>query len=275
MRFYVSADIEGICGVVARDQMRPGGHEYEAACGWMTQSVVAVCEAAHAMGATELVVSDSHGNGLNIHPDAMPAYVQLVRSWPRPLGMMQGIERGHFDGAFLVGYHAGASNPEGVLAHTLSSDLIHEVRLNGVVANEGLISAVVAGAYGVPVLMVAGDDVTVRETRALLGDVAAATLKQAYGSYSAIAPAPSVALQRLRDATADAISRVGTLAPFTMTVPVDLEIALRTRFVAEWLSYLPDVERRDTYTIRYRAADVVAVSKFLMFVVTARIALAA
>lgn len=275
MRFYVSADIEGICSVVSRDQMRPGGYEYDAACDWMTQSVVAVCEAAHAMGATELVVSDSHGNGLNIHPDAMPDYVQLVRSWPRPLGMMQGIESGHFDGAFLVGYHAGASNAGGVLAHTMSSDLIHEVRLNGFVASEALISAAIAGAYGVPVLMVAGDDVTVRETRALLGDVAAATLKQAYGSYSAISPPPSVGLQRLRDATADAITRIGTLAPCTMTAPVELEIALRTRFVAEWLSYLPDVERRDAYTIRYRAADIVALSKFLMFVVTARMALAA
>jgi D-amino peptidase len=275
MRFYVSADIEGIANVVARDQMRPGGHEYEAACAWMTRSVVAVCQAAHAHGATELVVSDSHGNGMNVDPDALPNYVRLVRSWPRPLGMMQGIEGGRFDGAFLIGYHTGSSNLEGVLAHTMSSDLIHEVRLGGKIASEAVISAAIAGAYGVPVLMVAGDHATVDETRAMLGPIAAATLKQAYGSYSAISPTPSTALDLLAKATGEAVALAGEIKPYRLPEPIDLEIALRTRFVAEWLSYLPEIERPDAYTIRYRAADASALSKFLMFLTTARMALAA
>ena len=94
MRFYVSADIEGIPGVVSREHLRPGGYEYEQARNWMTSAVVAAAEAARDSGATELVVSDSHGTGLNIHADQLPDYVRLVRSWPRPLGMMQGIEAG-------------------------------------------------------------------------------------------------------------------------------------------------------------------------------------
>lgn len=274
MRFYVSADIEGIAGVVSREQTRPGGFEYEAARTWMTQSVVALCEAAHAEGASEIVVSDSHGNGLNIHPDMLPDHVRLVRSWPRPLGMMQGIEAGRFDGAFLLGYHAGSSNAEGVLAHTMSSDLIHEIRLGGKVASEAVISAAIAGHYGVPVLMIAGDDVTVRETRALLGPIASATLKQAYGSYSAISPTPAVALGLLRTAVTQAVALVGTLEPYRLPAPIDLEITLRTRFVAEWLSYLPGVERLDAYSVRYPMKDVEALSKFLMFLTTARLALA-
>lgn len=270
MRFYVSADIEGICGVVSRDHLRPGGFEYEAARDWMTRSVVAVCEAAHAAGAEELVVSDSHGNGQNIHPDALPDYVQLVRSWPRPLGMMQGIELGRFDGAFLVGYHGGGSNPLGVMSHTMSSEFFHEIRLNGVVASEATISAAIAGAFGVPILMVAGDDVAVTETRALLGDMAGAVLKSAYGTYSAIGPTPLVAEERLRLATAEAVERVGQAKPFVLDGPIDLEIRLRTRFVAEWLDYLPGVTRVDAYTVRHTFADPVELSRFLMFLTFAR-----
>lgn len=273
MRFYISADIEGICGVVSREHTRPGGFEYEAARDWMTQSTIAVCEAAREAGATELVVSDSHGNGQNIRMEALPDYVQLVRSWPRPLGMMQGIEIGPFDGCFLVGYHAGGSNPGGVLSHTMSSEFIHEIRLNGTVASEAVISAALAGAYGVPVLMVASDDVGVAEMRSELGEhLAAATMKQAYGSYSALNPSLSVALARLRMATTEAVALAGKVEPYRIDGPVELEIDLRTRFVAEWLSYLPAVERRGAYTIRYRAVDILAVSRFLMFLAFARMA---
>ncbi|WP_374571256.1 M55 family metallopeptidase [Phenylobacterium sp.] len=275
MRFYVSADIEGIAAVVSKEHTRPGGFEYEAARTWMTRSVVAVCEAARACGAEELVVSDSHGNGQNIHPDALPDYVQLVRSWPRPLGMMQGIERGRFDGVFLVGYHGGGSNPAGVLSHTLSSEFIHEVRLNGQPASEAVISAAIAGAFDAPVLMIAGDDVAVAETQALLGPMPGAILKEAYGSFAAVGPSPAVAEARLRQTVAEAVARAGQVEPYRVATPVTLELQLRTRFVAEWLAYLPEVTRVDAYTVRYQAADVVSLSHFLMFVIFARMATAA
>lgn len=270
MRFYLSADIEGICGVVSREHTRPGGFEYERARDWMTQSVLAVCEVAREHGADEIVVSDSHGNGLNIRLEALPDYTCLVRSWPRPLGMMQGIERGRFDGAFLVGYHARGSNCDGVLSHTMSSEFFHELRLNGQSASEASISAAIAGAYAVPVLMVAGDDVAVAEARTLLGNLSTATLMEAISTTSALCPAPGVALERLRTATKAAIARVGDAEPIRVEGPVALDMVMRTRAVAEWLAYLPEVERVDAYTVRYQAEDIVALSRFLMFVTLAR-----
>jgi len=272
MRLYISADIEGVAAVVSREHTRPGGFEYEAARDWMTRSVVAVCEAAHEQGVREIVVSDSHGNGQNLRPDALPDYVELVRSWPRPLGMMQGIERGRFDGAFLVGYHGAGSNSHGVLSHTLSSEFFHEVRINGVEASEATISAMIAGAFDVPILMVAGDDVAVAEMQASLGEVATAVLKHAYGSYSAIGPAPRVAEERLRRATLEGLSKVGATSPYKLDGPIELQIRLRTRFVAEWLSYLDGIERTDAYTIRRVLPDALSLSKFLMFVIFARMA---
>ncbi len=224
MRLYISADIEGVCGVVSRDHTRPGGFEYERARDWMTDSVVAVCETARELGAEELVVSDSHGNGLNIRLEAMPDYVRLVRSWPRPLGMMQGIEQGRFDGALLVGYHAGGSNSGGVLSHTMSSEFFHEIRINGRTASEAWISAALAGVHGVPVLMVAGDDIAVAETRAMLDDIATATLMEAISTHSAICPTPGVALERLRAATRDAIGRIGRYSDSTQDASLRVDI---------------------------------------------------
>ncbi len=236
----------------------------------MTESVLAVCAAARDAGVDEVVVADSHGSGCNIQLERMPEYVQLVQSWPRPLGMMQGVEIGSFVGALLIGYHAGGSNPDGVLSHTLSSDLFQEVRLNGRTVSEAAISAAIAGHFGVPVLAIAGDDVFVAESRAFLGDVESAVLKHAYGATSAISPSPAVAARRLREATLSGIANAGQRHLYRIEGPVSVEMHLRTRAVAEWLGYLPEVERTGAYTIRYSCDDIIGASRFLAFVTFAR-----
>jgi D-amino peptidase len=270
MRLYISADIEGIAGVVSRDNLAPGRFEYEAARDWMTQAVVSACETAHALGADEIVVSDSHGTGQNIRFERMPPYVQLVRSWPRPLGMMQGIEAGAYDGAFLLGYHAGGDNPAGTLSHTFSGEFIQELRLDGEPTSEAGVSAAIASHFGVPVLLVAGDDVAVRESRERLGDIATACLKTSSGWLSARMLSPAQADLALRAGVADAMSRIGRAKAPPAKGPLLLEIRLRHRFMAEWLSYLDAIERVDAYTIRLRSPDILGVSRFLMFLTSAR-----
>jgi len=273
MRLYISADIEGIAGVVSRDNLQPGRFEYESARDWMTQAVVSACEEAHALGVEEIVVSDSHGNGQNIRYDRMPPYTQLVRSWPRPLGMMQGIEVGTYDGAFLIGYHAGSTNPRGTLSHTVSGEFFQEVRVNGTAMSEATLSAAIAGHFGVPVLLVAGDDVVVEESLAWLGDIATACLKFSQGWISARNLSPAHADLALRAGVKEALARVGRPRPRTDPEQVVLEIRLRNRFMAEWLGYLDDIEQVDAYTIRHRSADITGVSRFLMFLTSARKAL--
>jgi len=101
MRIYISADIEGIAGVVTREHTRPEGFEYQSARIWMTDSVAAAANAAFAAGASEVVISDSHGNAQNLLLDRLPRAVQVVRSWPRPLSMMQGMESGDYAGGYF------------------------------------------------------------------------------------------------------------------------------------------------------------------------------
>ncbi len=273
MRIFVSADIEGIAGVVSRDDLQHGRSGYERACDRMTEAVVSASEAAHELGVDEIVVADSHGNGQNIRYERMPSYVQLVRSWPRPLGMMQGIEVGPYDGAFLIGYHAGSTNPRGTLSHTVSGEFFHEVRIDGVAMSEAMISAAIAGHFGVPVLLVAGDDVMVDESVAAPGDVATACLKFSQGWMSARMLSPAHADLALRAAVKDAVGRIGTIAPHVAARPCVLELRLRHRFMAEWLDHLDDIERLDAFTIRRRFDDITGIARFLMFLTSARKAL--
>src|SRR5438270_12261412 len=112
--------MEGITGVASADQLAPASFEYGRAREWMTAEVLAAIAGARDAGATQFVVSDSHGNGESLLIDQLPSDVRIVRSWPRPLMMMEGIDSS-FDAAIFIGYHASTTNPRGVRAHTISS----------------------------------------------------------------------------------------------------------------------------------------------------------
>src|SRR5215510_3738280 len=100
LKIYISADMEGITGVVTNEQLGPTGFEYTRFREFMTQEVNAAIEGARAAGATEIVVSDSHGNGQNLLMENLAKNILLIRSWPRPLMMMQGIDE-TFDGVIF------------------------------------------------------------------------------------------------------------------------------------------------------------------------------
>ena len=66
LKIYISVDMEGVVGAVTGEQLGPGGFEYQRFREFMTQEVNAAIEAAFEAGATEILVSDSHGNGQNL-----------------------------------------------------------------------------------------------------------------------------------------------------------------------------------------------------------------
>lgn len=264
LKVYISADMEGVVGAVTGDQLGPGGFEYGRFRQLMTDEVNAAIEAAREMGATEILVSDSHGNGENLLIEALPADIQLVRSWPRPLMMMEGIDES-FDAALFIGYHASTSNPEGVRAHTISSANLTSVRINGVEMMEASINAAIAGDFGVPVVMISGDDATIAEAREIIGDMEGAVVKWSYGFHSARTLMPEPANELIRERVRAALGRLDDFEPYVMEGPVELEISFKNYMPAELMAYLPIVERVDSHTIRFVGADMTEVSRFIAF----------
>jgi D-amino peptidase len=170
LKVHISVDMEGIAGVVTGDQLGPSGFEYARFREFMTREAVAAVTAAKEAGATEIVVADAHGNGENLLIEQFPADVKIVRSWPRPLSMMGGVDAS-FDAAIFIGYHASTTSLTGVRAHTFSSATLTRVALNGVDMTEGSWNAAIAGHFNVPIVMISGDDAAVAEVRKVVGDL--------------------------------------------------------------------------------------------------------
>ena len=96
IRIFISADMEGIAGAIEPNQIIDGGMEYQKFREIMTNEVLAAIDGARAGGATEFVVADAHGGMQNLLFDRFPDDVEIVRGSPRPHGMMEGIQDGHF-----------------------------------------------------------------------------------------------------------------------------------------------------------------------------------
>ena len=191
----------------------------------------------------------------------------VVRSWPRPLAMMEGIDES-FDGAIFIGYHASTNNLRGVRAHTMSSANVTDVRLNGVIVSEAGLNAAIAGQFGVPVIMISGDDAIVEEAKDLLGDIEGAVVKWAYSFHSALTLTPAAGNKVIAEKVKAAIGRISDFSPYRLEGPIEIQISLKHYRPVELLSYLPSVERVDSHTIRYVGQDMVEISKFLQFVLS-------
>lgn len=264
LKVFISADMEGVAGVVTADQLNPAGFEYGAFRGVMTNEVLAAIQGARDAGATQIVIADAHGNGENILIDKLPDDATIVRSWPRPLGMMQGIDS-TFDAAVFIGYHAATTNPQGVRAHTLSSATLTSVSLNGTPVPEAGISAAIAGHYGVPVVAVSGDNIAVAEAQALIGKIEGAVVKQAISFHSAQTMTPNAAQLLIRERVKAGVTRRKELKPYVLKQPIVLEVAFKNYRPAEVLSYLPIIERVSAHSIRFTGKNMVEVSRFLEF----------
>jgi D-amino peptidase len=267
LKVYISVDMEGIAGVVTGDQLGPTGFEYGRAREFMTGEALAAIAGARDAGATEIVVSDSHGNGESLLIDQFPDDVRIVRSWPRPLMMMEGIDS-TFGAAVFVGYHASTTSAAGVRAHTISSANLASVSLNGVAMPEAGINAAIAGRFGVPVVFISGDDVAVEETRKLLGDVEVAAVKRAISFHAASTMTPKAAQQLIREHVKAALQRRTAFKPYVVRPPVTLDVVFKNYRPAEMLAFLPIVQRTTSHAIRFTGKDMIEVSKFLEFIGT-------
>lgn len=265
LKIHISVDMEGVAGTVTSDQLGPAGFEYGRFRDFMTREALAAVEAAKAAGATDVVVADSHGNGENLLIEQFPADVRIIRSWPRKLGMVAGIDDS-VDAAIFIGYHAGTNNPTGVRAHTFSSANLTRVSLNGVNVTEGSWNAAIAGHFGVPIVMMSGDDAAIAEVRKAIGNIEAAETKRSLGFHSAITLTPQASYDLIRQRVRSALGRRAEFKAFKVQTPVSVEVGFKSYLPSEVLAYLPIFERIDSHSIRFRAKDMVEASAIMSFI---------
>jgi len=246
-RVYLITDMEGLASVVFNREIISGyeGERYRNQSSqdyWdhyrdlMTREVNAVIAGARAGGARSFVVNEGHGGNLfgNILPWDLDTAAILIRGWPKPMVMSTGLDSSA-GAVMFIAAHANAGTP-GIISHTYAFD---RLTVNGRVLNETGINALVAGEYGVPVVLVSGDDEVVRQAKEQLGPgVIGVITKWAIGRNAGITLSPAVVRQMLADSAAVAVRRAqrGEFRPFTLAKPYQIELVLRHSYPAELIA---------------------------------------
>jgi len=261
-KIFISVDMEGISGVVQPAQLGPDGFEYQRAREWMTGEVNAAIAGIREAGPAEILVCDSHGNGQSLLIDKVPEDVRIVRGFPRPLEMMQGLDD-TFAAAMFIGYHGSEWTPGAVRGHTISSARLLGVRLNGAEVSEGIYNAALAGHFGVPVALVSGDRLAVTQVQQVVASAEGAIVKEPYGYHSANTVTPARGQAMIREGAKRAMGKIGSLQPYRITTPVALEVGFKLTIDAERAAFVPGLARSDAHTVKGTFHDMVEVTRLL------------
>lgn len=191
MKILISADMEGATGVTWPADVLPGTPQWERCRAMFTSDVNAAVLGFFDGGADEVLINEAHWSMRNLLLERLDERAQMLTGKHKSLSMVEGIQHGDVDGIAFVGYHTGAGT-QGVLAHTYLANSITGVWLNGARASEGLLNAHVVAEYGVPVVLVTGDDLTCADAEGYAPDARKVAVKDHVSRYAAVCRTPRV-----------------------------------------------------------------------------------
>jgi D-amino peptidase len=257
MKILVAADMEGISGVVHWDHVDSKHKEYDRFRKLMTGDVNAAIRGAYDAGAEAVIVADGHGTFRNLLIEELDPRARLHSGGPRALAMVQGVDAG-VDGTMFVGYHARMGSQNAILDHTWSSSCVANLWLNDQAMGEIGANAAVCGHFGVPVIMISGDQTACAEATDLLGQVETAIVKRAGGRMTAECLPPDVAQEKIHKASRRAVERLhsGKVAkPLQLERPIRGILELVTSDMADRAAVLPGAQRLEGRRIGFTADD--------------------
>ena len=264
MKVYLSADIEGTCGIIDWSETeRSTPYDYDIYRHQMEREVAAACRAALKAGAEYVYVKDAHDSARNLDPMALPEQIRIHRGWAGdPLSMMSGLDSDKFDAVFFTGYHAWASCPGNPLSHTMNLQN-NWVTINGVRASEFMINSYTAAYYGVPVTFLSGDEALCNSAKELIPDITTVAVKQGIGGAAcSIHPAAAVREIELR-----AYESLGKADKCLLDLPdkFDMTICFREHQKAYSRSFYPGAVAMDAKTVKFESDDYYEVMRFMHF----------
>lgn len=265
MKIFVSVDMEGITGLPDYTFVDSSKHNYERSRRIMTQETNAIIEGALAKGATEILINDSHSKMNNILVEELHPEASLITGDVKPYSMVQFLDH-TYDGAIFSGYHARAGMP-GVMSHSMIFG-VRTMYVNDVEIGELGFNAYVAGHYGVPVILVAGDDGAARDAKELIPNITTAIVKESISRSAVKTLTPAKAHALLKEKVAEAIDNRHQVAPLVPPKNPVLRIEFTNYGQAEWAALMPGTEiEPGTTIVKFEAKDILEAYRAMLVMV--------
>ncbi|MGY1438865.1 M55 family metallopeptidase [Streptomyces reniochalinae] len=250
MKILISADMEGATGVTWPADVLPGTPQWERCRSMFTSDVDAAVRGFFEAGADEVLINEAHWTMRNLLLEQLDERAEMLTGRHKSLSMIEGIQHGDVDGVAFIGYHTGAGS-EGVLAHTFLANSLTGVWADGVRASEGYLNSLVTTEYGVPIVLVTGDDRTVEDAKGYAPEAGGVAVKDYVSRYAAVCRPPARTAAEIRDAACRAAPLAVRRTP-PAPEPHTIEIEFDAEHLVGAATVVPGVartaERRVSYT---------------------------
>lgn len=263
MKVYISADIEGIATTTRWEDTRFAERDYPFHARQMTREVLAAIEGATEAGATEIVLRDAHGRGINVDISCLPNHVKVIRGWEgHPYMMVQGIDDS-FDAVMFVGYHCAAGIVGNPMSHSMTLKTQKAV-VNGMPLSEFMLYSWCAANEGVPTVFLSGDQAICAQGKEQYPWLTTVAVKEGFGA-STFAVAPDRAVAMIREGAKKSLQ--GDLKSCLPKLPAHFsaQLTYREHTVAAEMSYFPGATRLDSHTVGIEENDVFELARKLKY----------
>jgi D-amino peptidase len=251
MKILISADMEGATGVTWPADVEPGTEQWQRCRRMFTSDVNAAVAGCFAGGATTVLINEAHATMRNLLLEELDPRAVMLTGRHKDLSMVEGIQHDDVDGVAFVGYHA-AAGAVGVLAHTYLPNSITAVRLGGDRASEGLLNARVAAEYGVPIVLITGDDRTCADAAGYAPGVPAVAVKDCVSRYSAVCRPPEVTAGSISSAARDGMKLAGRVPPVS-AAGFSVEVEVDAAQLAQAAAIVPTVRRTGERVVAFES----------------------
>ena len=254
MKIFISADLEGINGVVSPEDIEENGSGYQNARKLMTEEANAVIQGAFKGGATEILICDSHNVAQNIIYDMLDPRVSILRGDTRRNSMVHSIDDS-YDGLILLGYHAKFGTQNAILDHSFSPTMIRDIKVNGVSYGELGINSLFAASKNVPVIMATGDKALSDEAKDFCHAMETVVVKYAQGRFSARCLPREETQRALMETAEKAVSNCRAMKPVSVPKTLSMEITFQQVNMADGAMRVKGTVRRDAFTVSIQCTD--------------------
>jgi len=219
-RIFIVTDLEGAGGVNDPDeQLLPGQRRYLESRRILTGEVNAAVRGAVAGGASEVVIWDGHDGSRTLSIDEIDPKAKLIQGKPTPANYYLADKL--YDGIMFVGQHAMAGTKNSVLAHSQSFN-VKRIAINGTEVGELGQTAAIAGYFGIPVIMLAGDQAACDELLAFQPRAPTVAVKRLAGKNSTFSLSHEEAKTRIYQAANSAVTHIKDFQPLKIAGPIEM-----------------------------------------------------
>jgi len=254
-KVFMITDMEGVSGVFDSDlQCIPNtSPRWEESRKLLTGEINAAVDGLLAGGATDVVVwdghySDSNLSVLDIHPQA-----RLLTG--EPISPTLELDPS-YSAVIFIGQHAMAGARNGILGHSYDSRGTQNIWVNGKPIGEIGARVMLAGYFGIPVVMLSGDTAACEELHTYVPQAECAAVKSGVSRTAGFMLSHPAACALIREKAKRSMERLGEFQPFRTSGPMEVKVEFTTRG-DRLIRPREGVERVDERTWVFRGKDIV------------------